>query len=382
MSHVLSYLFIYYMFIDSQRDYLISHEKMAPFWAKSRALFYYRLLNLTLKNQWILPLTGIIFVTIGMMLYVFEPFMLILLCLIYLFNCLLQHHKIYAYVKYILYLLPILPLMLEQIGFVYLIISVIVVINTYFLVSFRFDMYKRHGLQLPRFKVKNYAACLVFGGSLLCVGVLLALNHYRIPLPLEEAFTTVAFFLVIVMELDVSKNKMFALRMRSRFDLVRSKSIRLNFAFLLPKQKYEIFVILGASLLTSIIFGLLRGDYLASVLIFCGIGLYFLYVIDYIIWHVLLAQSIVYDNKVVSEFIKMLLSSVVFIYLITFTATKYMNNLDILPNNSTVAEFFNLFGGIQAVYALCYSVLFGFFIFRLEQTFIVNNKSLKEERTE
>jgi len=379
MSDVLPYLFIYYTFIDSQRECIVSAEKMVPFWVKSRHLFYSRLLSVSLNNQWMLPVAGIALVTIGIVLQVLQPFMLYLVCLMYVSNCLLQHHRVYGYIKYVLYLLPLLPLVFEQILLVYVVLGVIVLVNIYLLVSFQFTLYASPPFQLRFFAVRPSIVGFISICAILFTILLVILHYYNINVPVEEICTGILLIMVSVMEVDISKNKMLALRVRSRFDLVRSKSKTLNLAFLVPKQKYEIFAILGLSLLTVIVFGMMRGNYVASALIFIGICMYFLYVIDYIVWHVLLEQSIVYANKVVNEGIRMLLSSVVFIYLIAFTASKYLLHIDSLQRNATMEEVLALFGGTQIVYGLFYAVLLSFFIYRLHQTFSVNNRSASKE---
>jgi hypothetical protein len=267
----------------------------------------------------------------------------------------------------------------EQILLVYVVLGVIVLVNIYLLVSFQFTLYASPPFQLRFFAVRPSIVGFISICAILFTILLVILHYYNINVPVEEICTGILLIMVSVMEVDISKNKMLALRVRSRFDLVRSKSKTLNLAFLVPKQKYEIFAILGLSLLTVIVFGMMRGNYVASALIFIGICMYFLYVIDYIVWHVLLEQSIVYANKVVNEGIRMLLSSVVFIYLIAFTASKYLLHIDSLQRNATMEEVLALFGGTQIVYGLFYAVLLSFFIYRLHQTFSVNNRSASKE---
>jgi len=204
------------------------------------------------------------------------------------------------------------------------------------------------------------------------ISLLLVINYYNIVLPTEETLSFIVPFLLIAMEVELSNNKMFTLRMRTRFDFLRSKAKIMTFDFLMPKQKYEIYIALIGSFLATLVFGLMRENFFTSFLLFFGVLMFFFYVIDYIIQCVLLAQSIVYENIIVNKLIESVLFGSVGTYMLTFMIDKY------IKNEHAHDDFFNIFGQMQWVYAIFYSILLTFFVYRLYKVFAINHQSMQK----
>jgi len=374
MNDVLSYLLIYYLFIDSQKGTVISKEKMAPFWVKSRFCFYCRLLFVDLKNAWIMPVIGIGLIVVGILLQVASPILLVCLLTMYSFNCLLQYDKVYQYMKYVLYLIPVVFLLLARADLIYVGLVCILLTNLYFLYTFKFNLYQTYGPQLSSFNVRNKAIALsLVGLGILCM-TLFIITYYHISVPIEELGAIFALFLVIAMSVEVSTNKMLAMTIRSRFDNVRLKSHIISLDFLVSKQKVEIFAVLAGIFLSGFVLGTIRQDYLTSFVLCLGVVMYFLAIIDYIVQCILLGQSIVYENKVMREGIQHFFSFTIFIYLASFVVNKYMGNTEIVSED-TVNEFLNIFWHAKIVYFLFYMILILFFVYRLHKTFTINDQS-------
>jgi len=379
MNNALAYAFICFTFIDSQRKVEIKEDKMLLFWTKSRFFFFLRLFITRLKNNWEIDLIIFGLVVLGAVLQVIHPSILVLGVIMYISNTLLQHNNHYSYIKYILYVLPV-PLFIFGYGStVYWLVCVILCVNLYMLFTFTFNMYQGRTFRLPIFDVTNMELLTVLGGGGLGISALLLINHYNAGMSVEELLCVVLVVLLAALRVDISTNKMIATRVGSRFSLVRSKSSVILFDFLIPKQKYEIFATLFALFLTTAVFAVVRQQYLVYILLFIGCIVLFLMLIDYIVQHILLGCSVIYDNVIMRNLLDGLLNFFVFSYVITFVlskyiTTKFLNNIESDPNN--IADtFVSVFGNAQVGYAFVYFGLIVFFGYRLYKTFTINRLS-------
>jgi len=382
MAYVFPYLLLYVTFIDSQGKYKIGNERMAPIWLKSCAIFYLRLLLLHLKVTWIPFFGALAFVSIGIMVNVLHPSFLIILTIMYTFNCFLQYSKPYNYSKYVIYLVPLIFFMLEQYHLVYIFTILICCLNISFLFHFKLRLYERPLLSLPKMNLGDKKVAICFISIVIFVSILVLIVHYHIPIPLEDLLSLVVIILITIMQIDISNNKLIATKVRSRFNLVRSKSQHVSFNFLIPKQREQIVVMLVCALFATSILGIIRHDFLTYFLLFCGIMLFFLYTIDYIIQCVLLNRSIIYENKVVKAYVlDLTLIWIIGMYYILFVVGKYVTSIEDIPLHNSIDTYYQVLDLFQVGYTIFCATLITFFIYRLYKNFLINKqKSLKDEK--
>jgi len=269
--------------------------------------------------------------------------------------------------------------MLNQMPFLYITTIITVCFNAFLILQFKFNLYEPRTFGIELFNFQNNEAVLIFCGVFGFIGLILGLHYYNASLPIQEAMAVIIMTLVLMLEVDISKNKMILTSVKSRFDLARTRSKIMTFNFLLPKQKYQIFATLSGAFLSTVILGTARQNYVTSFLLFLGCIMFFLLSIDYIIQYLLLSQSIVYANKVITEIIKAFMATTLFTYITTFIVSRYVLNMESAPIH--IEEYTRIFIVFQITYALFYCGLIMFFVYRLYQTFRVNNKrSIKEKK--
>jgi len=358
----------------------MDEDKMAGLWLKSRYLFYRRLLAVNLKNKGLLPFIALLLLSICVGLQAVNPILIVLFVIMYVSNCTLQYSKFYTYGKYVMYLIPLLLLVVDRIELVYGSTVVITVINMWWHNRFIFEAYQSRALTFHMFDFKNQKSLLTFGATIVFGGIMWIMNYYNWNSPVEEVMSVCLIVLIVLMEIDLSNNKRLVTKVRSRFDLVRAKSKLVTFNFLIPKHKYEIFVVLVGTFVATLVLGVLRSNYLTYAVLFIGIVMFFLYTIDYITQCLLLGQSIVYDNTVVKKMTELFLSSSVVGYLLGFAMEKYIKNMVLLPDALIATRYFELFGNAQIGYTIFYFVLIVFFAYRLHKTFVITSKVSMDKR--
>jgi len=371
-------MLFYVTLINSQGEYKIAPEKIVPVWVKSRAFFYLRLCVLNIKATWSVFVSSFGILLIGNLVGVLDPVLLVLLCLLYVFNALLQYSRVYSYTKYIIYLIPLGLFVIERIDLIYVLAAVIAAWNVVLLFRFNLQLYGKPVITWSPIDFGDSKSLWALVAVILFISLLFGIEYYDIRVPIEELLSFVVMVLIVFLQVDLSNNKLLATTVHSRFNLVRSKAPTVSFQFLIPHQRAAIGGALCCALLATSILGVLRNDYLTYFVLFLGILLFFLYTIDYIVYWLLLGQSIIYGNTVVKTYIiDLCFVWSLGMYFVLFGVNKYATQ------GSNTAQGTNayhvVFSGYQMGYFVICSMLLAFFSYRLYKTFTINKQlKLKE----